>query len=70
MLQRTGHMANVSCGNASSRVNRLLSVVFRSCWRGHRMNVTDKKCPDCGRPLKPIKILDNARYGVQPAQGS
>jgi hypothetical protein len=33
------------------------------------MDITDKNCPDCGRPLKAIKIMDNARYGVRPAQG-
>jgi hypothetical protein len=33
------------------------------------MDTTDKKCPDCGRPMKAIKILDNARYGARPAQG-
>ncbi len=33
------------------------------------MDITDKKCPDCGHTLKAIKILDNARHGVRPAQG-
>jgi hypothetical protein len=32
------------------------------------METADKKCPDCGRPMKAIKILDNARYGVRPAE--
>jgi hypothetical protein len=32
------------------------------------MDITDKKCPDCGRTLRAIKILDNAQHGVRPAQ--
>jgi hypothetical protein len=33
------------------------------------MDTTGKKCPDCGRPMKAIKLLDNAMYGARPAQG-
>jgi hypothetical protein len=33
------------------------------------MDTTGKQCPDCGQPLKAIKILDNARIGVRPAEG-
>ncbi len=33
------------------------------------MDTDEKKCPDCGRPLKAIKIVDNARRGGIPTQG-
>ena len=33
------------------------------------METADKKCPDCGCPLKAIKILSHARIGMWPAEG-
>jgi hypothetical protein len=33
------------------------------------MDTADKKCPDCGSPMKAIKILNNTRIGVWPVQG-
>ncbi len=33
------------------------------------MDITDKKCPDCESPLRAIKILNDARYGVKPLPG-
>jgi hypothetical protein len=33
------------------------------------MDTIDRECPECGRLLTAIKLLDNARYGVRLAQG-
>ncbi len=33
------------------------------------MDTTDKECPDCGQPMRAIKILDNTYFGVRPGEG-
>lgn len=33
------------------------------------METTDKKCPDCGCPMKAISILNNARIGLWSGEG-
>jgi hypothetical protein len=33
------------------------------------MDTKAKKCPDCGHSMRAIKILNNAWYGIRPAEG-
>jgi hypothetical protein len=33
------------------------------------MDTTDKKCPDCGQPMKAIRIMDIGSSGYRAAQG-